>query len=107
MLYWTGDTAAALRELQTVVDAGGSATHARLHLWKAQWHPRVSALACDQKGGPVIEMSPIGYVRTPYGNTKEIPKGLGAKHDAEGTLEILPDLAPGLADIEGFSHLFV
>jgi tRNA-Thr(GGU) m(6)t(6)A37 methyltransferase TsaA len=50
---------------------------------------------------------PIGYVRTPYGDTKSIPKGLGVKHDAEGTLEILPEYEQGLADIEGFSHLFV
>ena len=50
---------------------------------------------------------PIGYVRSPYKDTKEIPKGLGAKHDAEGTLEILPRFEAGLADIEGFSHLIV
>ncbi len=52
-------------------------------------------------------MKPIGYVRSPYKSTQEIPKGLGAKHDAEGTLEILPEFEPGLLDIEGFSHLFV
>jgi tRNA (adenine37-N6)-methyltransferase len=52
-------------------------------------------------------MQPIGYVKSPYTNTKEIPKGLGAKHDAEGILEIRPEFAAGLADIEGFSHLFV
>jgi len=28
-------------------------------------------------------------------------------HDAEGTLEILPEFEAGLTDIEGFSHLFV
>ena len=50
---------------------------------------------------------PIGYVRSPYQNTKQIPKGLGAKHDAEGILEILPQFEAGLTDIEGFSHLFV
>jgi tRNA (adenine37-N6)-methyltransferase len=50
---------------------------------------------------------PIGYVRTPYTNTKEIPKGLGAKHEAEGTLEISPEFEAGLADIEDFSYLFV
>jgi tRNA (adenine37-N6)-methyltransferase len=49
----------------------------------------------------------IGIARTPFTQTKEIPKGLGAKHDAEGVLEILPDFEAGLADIEGFSHLFV
>ncbi|HUO13915.1 MAG TPA: tRNA (N6-threonylcarbamoyladenosine(37)-N6)-methyltransferase TrmO [Verrucomicrobiae bacterium] len=49
----------------------------------------------------------IGYVRSPYHNTKEIPKGFGAKHEAEGTLEILTEFEPGLTDIQGFSHLFV
>jgi len=50
---------------------------------------------------------PIGYVRSPYKSTQEVPKGLGAKHDAEGVLEILPEFSTGLTDIEGFSHLIV
>src|SRR5215211_4228319 len=50
---------------------------------------------------------PIGVVRTPFTETKQIPKGLGAKHDVEGVLEILPEFEAGLADVEGFSHLFV
>ena len=50
---------------------------------------------------------PIGYVRTPYTQTDDIPKGLGAKHDAEGILEILSEFEAGLSDIEGFSHLYV
>jgi tRNA-Thr(GGU) m(6)t(6)A37 methyltransferase TsaA len=49
----------------------------------------------------------IGFVRSPYTDTKSIPKGLGAKHDAEGVLEILPEFEVGLKDVEGFSHLFV
>src|SRR5215468_2247245 len=55
----------------------------------------------------MFSMQPIGYVRSPYRDTKEIPKGLGAKHEAEGVLEIRTEFEPGLADIEGFSHLFV
>jgi tRNA-Thr(GGU) m(6)t(6)A37 methyltransferase TsaA len=55
----------------------------------------------------MFPMRPIGYVRNSFTNTKEIPKGLGAKHDAAGTLEILDEFAAGLADIDGFSHLFV
>ena len=50
---------------------------------------------------------PIGHVRSPYTKTSEVPKGLGAKHDAEGDLEILPEFEPGLLDIEGFSHLYI
>jgi tRNA-Thr(GGU) m(6)t(6)A37 methyltransferase TsaA len=50
---------------------------------------------------------PIGYVSSPYKTTEEIPKGLGAKHEAEGALEILPEFEAGLTDVEGFSHLIV
>ena len=49
----------------------------------------------------------IGFIRSPFTDTKSIPKGLGARHDEEGVLEILPEFEPGLTDIEGFSHLFV
>lgn len=49
----------------------------------------------------------IGFVRSPYTQTNDIPKGLGARHEAEGVLEILPEFEPGLTDIDGFSHLFV
>lgn len=52
-------------------------------------------------------MRPIGYVHTPYAATGAVPKGPGAKHEAIGTIEILPEFAEGLKDIEGFSHLFV
>ena len=50
---------------------------------------------------------PIGYIISPYKNASEVPKGLGAQHEAEGVLDILPEYAAGLLDIEGFSHLFV
>ena len=50
---------------------------------------------------------PIGYIRSPYQNTEQVPKGLGAQHAAEGILDILPPYEAGLTDIEGFSHLIV
>jgi len=55
----------------------------------------------------MLSMRPIGYVRSAYRDVREIPKGLGAKHEAEGTLEIQPEFEPGLLDIEGFSHLYI
>jgi len=55
----------------------------------------------------MLAMQPIGYVRSPYKDTREIPKGLGASHAAEGVLEIRTEFEPGLTDIEGFSHLYV
>lgn len=56
---------------------------------------------------PMFSPLPIGYVRSPYTKSQEVPKGFGAKHDAEGVLEILAEFETGLTDIEGFSHLFV
>jgi tRNA (adenine37-N6)-methyltransferase len=57
--------------------------------------------------GESLEMNPIGFVRCGYSDTSQIPKGCGAKHDAEGILEVLPQYEQGLKDIEGFSHLYV
>ncbi len=54
-----------------------------------------------------ILLRPIGVVRAPHKTRDDIPRGLGARHEAEGTLEIFAEFAPGLADIEGFSHLHV
>ena len=55
----------------------------------------------------MFSAQPIGWVRSPYKDPQEIPKGLGAQHEAEGILEIQAEFAPGLQDIEGFSHLSV
>lgn len=52
-------------------------------------------------------LHPIGAIRTPYQRKDEIPKGRGARHDAEGVLELRPEFEAGLSDIEGFSHLCV
>jgi len=54
-----------------------------------------------------FSFEPIGTVRTPFTDTAQIPKGLGAEHRAEGVLEIAPAFEAGLADIEGGSHLYV
>lgn len=50
---------------------------------------------------------PIGFVSSPYKEAGEVPRGLGAKHEADGILKILPQFEVGLTDIEGFSHLIV
>jgi tRNA-Thr(GGU) m(6)t(6)A37 methyltransferase TsaA len=55
----------------------------------------------------MISFQPIGFVRSPYKDTKDVPKGLGAQHHAEGYLDILPQFEAGLTDIDGFSHLIV
>jgi tRNA (adenine37-N6)-methyltransferase len=53
------------------------------------------------------KMMPIGYIRSPYADTQQVPKGLGTTHVMEGTLEVSAEYEQGLQDIEGFSHLLV
>ena len=50
---------------------------------------------------------PIGFVSGPYKEASQVPRGLGAQHQADGVLKILPEFEAGLTDIEGFSHLVV
>jgi tRNA (adenine37-N6)-methyltransferase len=55
----------------------------------------------------MFDPQPIGYVHSPYRETTAVPKGFGARHVAEGTIEMIRGLEEGLTDIEGFSHLYV
>ncbi len=52
-------------------------------------------------------MRPIGFIRSRYEDTSQIPKGLGTRHVADGALEVLPEFEAGLKDIDGFSHLII
>jgi tRNA-Thr(GGU) m(6)t(6)A37 methyltransferase TsaA len=61
----------------------------------------------EEEKRPMFTPRAIGYVRGPYQDPKDVPRGLGAKHEAEGVIEVLPELEEGLLDIEGFSHLLV
>jgi hypothetical protein len=49
----------------------------------------------------MFTFQPIGYVRSAFAETSEIPKGPGTRHQAEGILEINAEFADGLLDIEG------
>jgi tRNA-Thr(GGU) m(6)t(6)A37 methyltransferase TsaA len=54
-----------------------------------------------------VTFHPIGFIRSAYTDKAQIPKGPFARHEAEGDLEVAPELEAGLTDIEGFSHLYV
>lgn len=61
---------------------------------------------CDGEGERLC-YRPIGVVRSAYTETSQVPKGPGAEHHALGVIEVAPELEQALADIEGFSHLYV
>ena len=45
-----------------------------------------------------FSMRAIGYIRSSFTETSQIPKGPGAKHTEEGVLEVAPELEAGLQD---------
>ena len=53
----------------------------------------------------------VGVVHSPFKTPEEIPVERNADprgfDDVRGELEIFPAFAPGLKDIDGFSHIFV
>ncbi len=51
-----------------------------------------------------IELTPIGTIHTPYTESKDMPIQGRFKDDVEGWLELKEEYAPGLKDLDGFSH---
>lgn len=54
-----------------------------------------------------ITFQPIGVIHTPFKDLAEMPIQPAGEASAPGTIEIYPDYAAGLKDLEGFSHLIL
>ncbi|MCO6041410.1 tRNA (N6-threonylcarbamoyladenosine(37)-N6)-methyltransferase TrmO [Thermococcus alcaliphilus] len=50
---------------------------------------------------------PIGIIRSPFREPKDVPIQASAARGIRGTVEIFPEFEEGLKDIEGFSHLIL
>lgn len=69
--------------------------------------PRPAGDPADNPHAPHISYAPVAHMRTPFTNVRGMPiQPVGARGVA-GSIEVLPEFAEGLADIEGFSHLLV
>ena len=54
-----------------------------------------------------MELTPIGIIRSPYKELTDMPiQPKGAK-EVMGRVELKPDLAEGLQDLDGFSHVYL
>ena len=54
-----------------------------------------------------IRYRPIGVVHSPFKETRGTPIQATAAKDVSGIVELFPEYAEGLKDIEGFSHIFL
>ncbi|MBM9615075.1 tRNA (N6-threonylcarbamoyladenosine(37)-N6)-methyltransferase TrmO [Desulfobulbus rhabdoformis] len=54
-----------------------------------------------------ITYTPIGYFKTPFTALENVPIQPTEAKSAEGIIEVFPEFAEGLKDLEGFSHVHV
>jgi tRNA (adenine37-N6)-methyltransferase len=58
-------------------------------------------------GLEAISFRPIGVIRTPFTSIAGMPIQAVAAGDVAGRIELDPELEPGLADLDGFSHVIL
>lgn len=54
-----------------------------------------------------MKVEPIGVIRTPFTSLEDMPIQPGGGRDVQGELIIKPQYCEGLADLDGFSHLYL
>ncbi len=54
-----------------------------------------------------MEFEPIGLIRTPFNSREDMPIQSRAASGIKGTVEILDKYKEGLADLSGFSHIYL
>jgi tRNA-Thr(GGU) m(6)t(6)A37 methyltransferase TsaA len=54
-----------------------------------------------------IKYSPIGIIHTPFSTPEGTPIQPRGAAGIEGTVEVFPEFVDGLADLQGFSHIFL
>jgi tRNA (adenine37-N6)-methyltransferase len=54
-----------------------------------------------------ISYQPIGVIHSPFVDTENVPIQPTAAEGIRGTVEVFPEFAAGLRDLEGFSHIFL
>ena len=55
---------------------------------------------------PII-LEPIGVIHSPYAELENMPIQPAGAKESLGILEVFPEFAEGLADLQGFSHLYL
>ncbi|CAG1772876.1 tRNA (adenine(37)-N6)-methyltransferase [uncultured bacterium] len=54
-----------------------------------------------------VILKPIGVIRSPFTDVKSMPIQPVSENSAAGRIEIFPEFAAGLTDVEGFSHVIL
>lgn len=61
----------------------------------------------ERAGNALPRLTPIGVIRSEHSRSEETPIQPSCAEGCAGTVEVFPEYAAGLKDIEGFSHLIL
>lgn len=64
-------------------------------------------MSADQNALPLVTLHPIGVIRSPHRRAGETPIQPVYARGVRGRVEILPQYAEGLRDLDGFSHVYL
>ena len=54
-----------------------------------------------------IEFTPIGTIHSPFTDPEDMPIQPAGAEGVRGTVEVFEEFRPGLADLDGFSHIIL
>ena len=54
-----------------------------------------------------IVFNPIGVIHSPFNTPEDMPIQPAAAQGVTGSVELMPEYAAGLADLNGFSHIYL
>lgn len=54
-----------------------------------------------------IVYKPIGIIHSPFDKLEDMPIQPSSESSGPGVVEVYPEFAPGLKDLEGFSHVYL
>jgi tRNA-Thr(GGU) m(6)t(6)A37 methyltransferase TsaA len=54
-----------------------------------------------------ITLQPIGLIHSPFKKSDDMPIQPAAAQGISGTVELFPEFADGLQDLDGFSHIYL
>ena len=60
-----------------------------------------------EKSPPPLTYRPIGRIRSPFKQIKGMPIQASGARGVQGTVNVFPEFAAGLKDLDGFSHVIL
>jgi tRNA (adenine37-N6)-methyltransferase len=95
--------------IETLFCAGGSYIFPAviMQIWNNPAVDNINKYSAVAVRGHRMELKPIGIVHTPFRDKADCPIQPRYSGEAAGTVEVFPEYAEGLKDLDTFSHIYL